>query len=219
MCAYLFFQTNYLPGFKAGGPVTSLSRLVARLSHLFEFSICTRDRDLNDDRPYSAIDSGVWYPRDSAKVIYMSPGGPHFSQLKEMHASITPDVVYLNSLFSFHYSIKPLLYFKFFKKVSPRLILAPRGELGRGALSIKAGKKRVFLTLAKLLSLHKRVLWHATSSEERRDIEREFRNSVVFVAENFVGLDSELSLPFVVAKKQAGTLRCVFCRGLHLRKI
>ena len=45
----------YLPGYKAGGPITTLANMVERLGEEFSFRIATRDRDLGDTKPYSGI--------------------------------------------------------------------------------------------------------------------------------------------------------------------
>ena len=44
-----------LPGFKAGGPVRSLSSLVEALGDEILFHIVTRDSDLSDNEPFSGI--------------------------------------------------------------------------------------------------------------------------------------------------------------------
>jgi len=54
------------------------------------------------------------------------------------------------------------------------ILLAPRGELMEGALSLKAFKKRIFLNFAKLFRIYQNVTWHASSEYEAEDIEREF---------------------------------------------
>ena len=50
------------------------------------------------------------------------------------------------------------------------VVLAPRGEFSRGALSIKRVKKYAFLLAAKLLGLHRDLSWQASSAYEEEDI-------------------------------------------------
>ncbi|EJL6662437.1 glycosyltransferase family 4 protein, partial [Vibrio cholerae] len=49
------------------------------------------------------------------------------------------------------------------------IILAPRGELTKGAMSLKGFKKKVFLGMFLLFRLHKRIKFHLTSEQELRD--------------------------------------------------
>ncbi|MEZ4800749.1 MAG: glycosyltransferase [Flavobacteriales bacterium] len=53
-------------------------------------------------------------------------------------------------------------------------IVAPRGMLTSGALSIKSRKKRVFIFLAKYLGYYKGVKWHATNPDEIQEIKSRF---------------------------------------------
>lgn len=63
----------YLPGFKSGGPVRSLSNMVDHLADSAEFYIVTRDKDLGDSRPYESIDGAEnWVEVGEAKVFYVS---------------------------------------------------------------------------------------------------------------------------------------------------
>src|SRR5690349_17506499 len=50
----------YLPGYKAGGPIRTVSALVERLSDEFQFAVVTRDRDLDESAPLSGIEPNVW---------------------------------------------------------------------------------------------------------------------------------------------------------------
>ena len=53
----LVFCDYYLPGYKAGGPVRSISQLVGALGKEFSFKVVTRDRDLGDDDSYPGIET------------------------------------------------------------------------------------------------------------------------------------------------------------------
>jgi len=54
----LIFTDHYLPGFKGGGPIVSLSNMVREIK-AFRFKIITRDHDLNGP-PYPDIKRGKW---------------------------------------------------------------------------------------------------------------------------------------------------------------
>jgi glycosyltransferase involved in cell wall biosynthesis len=58
------------------------------------------------------------------------------------------------------------------------IVLAPRGELSAGALALKRVKKRAFIAAFRLLKLHKAITWHASTSQEKLDIERVFGTNI-----------------------------------------
>ena len=88
-----------------------------------------------------------------------------------------PQVVYLNSLFDFRFAILPLLTAWISSRGIP-VMLAPRGELSVGALSLKRRKKLLFIALFRMLGLHQAVSWHASTSLEKADIERVFGRGI-----------------------------------------
>ena len=63
----------YLPGYKAGGPLRTISNIVDDLGGDFEFWIVTRDRDLGDDVPYTCVSVNKWLAVGKARVFYASP--------------------------------------------------------------------------------------------------------------------------------------------------
>ncbi len=99
----------YLPGFKGGGPVRSLSNLVERLGADFRFKIVTRDRDVGDNTPYPDIISDAWQRVGQAEVFYGSSGRFSLAGWRELLASTEYDVLYLNSFFSPRFTLEPLL--------------------------------------------------------------------------------------------------------------
>jgi glycosyltransferase involved in cell wall biosynthesis len=88
-----------------------------------------------------------------------------------------PQLVYLNSLFDYCFTILPLLIARTMFYRIP-VVLAPRGELSAGALALKGFKKRTFIAVFRLLKLHKAVTWHASTSQEKADIQRVFGENI-----------------------------------------
>jgi len=178
----------YLPGFKAGGPVRSLSNMVATLSDEFEFRVVTRDRDLRETEAYEGVEPGRWSDAGDAKVLYLPPGPGRVSGIANVLRSVPHDICYQNSLFSPCSGILPLVLRRLRRARGGPVILAPRGELSPGSLSKKAPKKRAYLTSAKILRLHAGLLWHASSAQEKQYIFREFGGRArVHVAQNLTG--------------------------------
>ena len=160
---------GYLPGYKAGGPIRSLANLVESLGDEFEFRLLAADRDLGDRNPFPGVLTGVWQTVGKASVMYLSPQQMGIISWCNLLRTIDYDVVYLNSYFS-PLTIKTLVLRRL--RLIPRkpVILAPRGEFSPGALAMKWTKKRVYIAVAKLLSLYGGICWQASSEYERADI-------------------------------------------------
>jgi glycosyltransferase involved in cell wall biosynthesis len=166
----LTFTGYYLPAYKAGGPVKTISNMVDNLPD-FNFSIVTRDRDLGSIRSFQDVKSDEWQKRGCARVIYLSSKNLSFFKFVQVMNESNFDILYLNSFFDFHFSIKILLAIKLgFVKKSCSIILAPRGEFSKGALAIKSLKKTIYIKVSSLLHLYRGVIWQASSEYERNDI-------------------------------------------------
>jgi glycosyltransferase involved in cell wall biosynthesis len=84
-----------------------------------------------------------------------------------------PDFVLMNSMFSKPFTVWPLQLWARSPK-GMRLLLAPRGMLAAGALSVKSTKKKLFLSLFRWKRWHKAVTFVATGEHEAEDIRRIF---------------------------------------------
>ena len=163
----IIFIDWFLPGIKAGGPVKSISNLVTILKHKFDFYIITGDRDMGDKVPFENIELNKWHKKDGINVLYLSKLNQNKKEYLYQINFIDPDIIYINGIFSFHFSIIPLLVAN---KLKIKTIVAPRGMLGDGALSIKPIKKKIFLKLADKFNIYKNVIWHATDQSENNEI-------------------------------------------------
>ncbi len=176
----------YLPAYKAGGPIQSVSNLVERLKSEFEISVITSNLDLGEPLNLNAEELNVWVEKEDYRVMYLNQQHQNKSFYKKLFLENTFDVVYFNSLFSAKFTIMPLLILK---NRPMRRVLASRGMLGKGALAIKPIKKRVFLKWFKLMKLHKKVIWHATAESEADEIETHFgKDTTIALAPNLSAL-------------------------------
>jgi len=209
----------YLPGYKAGGPIRTLVNMVDRLGDKFQFKIVTADRDFDDIKPYSGIKIDGWSRVNKADVFYMSPNRRSLSDFKRLLCSTEYDVLYLNSFFSPHFTIK-LLLLRRLQLISDRpLIVAPRGEFSPGALGLKSFKKRVYLTASKVLGLYKGAVWQASSEHEEIDIRQWFGNDVqVVIAPNLSPVINAADEPRAVKGKTKGCLKIIFLSRISRKK-
>ena len=164
------FCDYYLPGFRAGGPPVSISRIVERETHS-EVRVITRDRDQGQTSPYTNAGVRCWTQNERALVAYLRPGLRDWPWVVRQLRTWRPDVVYANSLHSRFATLTPVALKRLGFLASEVLLLAPRGECSAGAQSQKRLKKRVGRWLIRRL-LGRRLTWHASSVYESEDIQR-----------------------------------------------
>ena len=173
----------FLPGYKAGGPITSVTNIISHLKNEFEFYVITSDTDYLEPEPYPNIKSNVWIDFDkNVKVFYISKQNINKKFIRNVIAQTDFDIAYINGIYSFYFSILPL-YFS--KKMNKKVVVASRGMLSDHAFSRKSSKKKLFLTFVKLFGLYNNVVFHATNDEEAQSIKQQIsKKSVVKVAPN-----------------------------------
>lgn len=188
----LAFTDWYLPGHRAGGPITSMANLVNRVGAFVDFRIVCSDRDYMSDSPYSDILPNRWTKMGHAEVCYLPPGELSKSGIRNILSLHPKHTVYINGVFSKYFSVTPLIEAN---KLRRRIIIAPRGMFAPGALSIKAKKKRVFLNLAKFMGWYRQVDFHATHNGEADQIKevvsRRARIHVIPNLPNLPNLDTK----------------------------
>lgn len=180
----LVFVRYYLPGYRAGGPVRSLSNLVRALESEYDLRVVCFDRDHGSDHPYPNLLPGQWQRQGDAMVRYAAPHELGFTFCRKMLRDTKPDMIYLNSLFDRAFSMKPLLALGRGRRVP--ILLTPRGELSSGALGLKAGRKKLYLSAVREFGLYNNVHWHACSRPEAEQIQRFFSPDKhrIFLASN-----------------------------------
>lgn len=201
----LIFTDWYLPGFKAGGPIRSLANLVQSLEH--EFFIVTRITDHHSTVPYPGITPNVWIKlTERVHVVYFEESKLTGSNFKSLLKENQYDRIYFNSLFSPRFTLLPLRTAKKLGLTS-QCVLAPRGMLKSGALSIKSNKKKLFLYIAKMTRLYKGIRWHATNEEEANEIKQHFgRECDVRISPNIaIAASTSIKKPL----KSPGELRLI----------
>ena len=201
----LIFIDWYKPGFKAGGPIRSISNLVSQLNADYEFYIVTRNTDYLETTPYSTIKANTWNNIDDAQVFYLSNQQQNKTTIKKLIQEVNPDIIYCNSLYSPKFTLTPI---RIAKQLNIKTVLAVRGMLSAGSLGVKSHKKKVFLAVIKAFGLFNKTIFHATSENENSDILRTFSNKTsIVVAQN---LPEKKELSFQEKKKEIGTLKLVF---------
>lgn len=203
---------HYLPGYKAGGPIRTIRNLVGGLGDEFDFRIFTSDHDFAQSVSYADVRINDWNTVEGAKVFYADSAGCRPMGLAATLRAVDPDLVYINSFFSPRFSIAPLVlrWLGLTARPTP-WIVAPRGEFSKGAIAIKSFKKRSYMTGARMVGLHRGVLWQASSAHEAADIEREFNvpPQLIHIAPNLTAPVDRI-LPAAVRRKAPGRLSVCF---------
>jgi glycosyltransferase involved in cell wall biosynthesis len=168
----LILVSQYLPGFKAGGPIRSIASLVEGLKDEYNFKIVCGDRDLGDKKPFASEPIGRWYEYGPAKILRIRPGLSGARMMFQALRQESYDILYINGIWPRIYSMLPLVCRRLGLLQQRTIVLAPRGECSTGALEIKSKRKRLYLKFAKLTRLFDGVLWQASNKDERRKILR-----------------------------------------------
>lgn len=204
----------FLPGYLAGGPIQSIATLTAQLGNDVHFRIITTDRDFQSGASYTNVPVNTWTRHQGRDVFYVCPGNMNPDFILDLISKTPHDGLYLNSLFSRLFTVYPLKW-KQQGKLKSRIVLAPRGMLGDGALAIKPLKKKIFLLVAKAFGLFKGITWQSTSAQESLEIRKRIGKAASLV---------EISnLPKLAAQEQAipkkaGELRLCFISRISEKK-
>ncbi|MEJ7737963.1 MAG: glycosyltransferase [Chitinophagaceae bacterium] len=209
----LIFVDWFEPGFKAGGPIRSCVNFAHHMKDRYDLFVFTSDRDLGDEQAYPEIIPDQWIHTEAGlQLFYASPAFLDWRKIRQQINTISPDYIYINSMFSVFFSIYPLLM-KRFGQIRCKMILAPRGMLKSSALSFKPVKKKIFLLLLHRLRINRFITFHATDDTELNDIATRFgvQSSISHIA-NFPGSQSPFQPP---PSKEAGELKMIFVGRIH----
>lgn len=206
---------SYPPAFRSGGPTRSIAALVHRLSDDFEFRIVTSLDDNGHDLSEDGVVPLQWQPRAYGRVSAIPLGKRASLRALKQLRSVKAEILYFNSLFNPVFTIAPLMARRFGLLRTKRIVIAPRGELGLGALALKSRRKRRTLRVLRMFGLVRGVVWHATNDEEAANIHREFgAKANVMIATNLRALEVSPPTP----RASAGPTNIVFMSKIDRMK-
>lgn len=163
----LILMGRYLPGYKDGGPLRTIINVTDALGDEYDFYIACLDRDHGDTEPYKNIQYNSWNRVGKAKVWYVPNEKFSFSIIKQLIRGV--DLVYICGFYD-DYGYKTLILNRM-RKIKIPVYVASMGTFSKGALSNKSVKKKIFITVCKLLGLFKKITWSVTSDLEARDMQ------------------------------------------------
>jgi len=169
----LLFQDFFRPGFLAGGMQTATALLLAMPGNL-EFRVYTSDRDLGQRAPYPGISSDswtqVWFGKREISVWYCKQGRWRWGGNKELIYP-RPAWIYLQGVFGWYFFLLPLGWAIW---TGVRVLICPHGMLDDGCLRQKPLRKFLYLLLFRLVPIHRKIRWQATSAHEQHQIRQIF---------------------------------------------
>ncbi len=209
----LIFIDWFTPAFRAGGPIKSIYNFATLLSETYDIYIYTSDRDMGMKHSFEKIALNQWVNvAPSIHVLYNTPNNFVKSNIKKAIETVEPNFIYINSMYSKHFSIDVLLQKDKFKNI--KFIVAPRGMLKDSALAFKPLKKKLFLSLAKIRGFYNNVYFHATDATEADDIKKNIlRDSSVI--EEVGNCPAKPEIEFQGIEKKINFLKIIFIGRIH----
>lgn len=200
----------YLPDFRSGGLVRSIYNFVELLGDDFNIKIICRGANTQDIKLYKRIKPYSWNVVGKAKVYYVSNENLKTFFIINLIRQTSHDILYLNSIFSFKFSILPLLTRFFSHNLNQPCVISPRGELSEQALLLKKYKKFLFIKFCRLIKLHDNLIWLAGRNVEHLDIYKVF-NKLVNRSKIIPDLFLLKAIPKkMIPKQKSKILRIVF---------
>lgn len=207
---------HYYPDVNAGGPIQSLRNLTNSLKEHINFFTIASDTEFGTDKILNHIKSDEWNNIEGVEVFFTDTTRLSVLSVRDHIIKNRYDSIYINSIFSWKFSIYILVLKKIGKLNDTKIILAPRGSFSEGALENSKFKKKLFLKIANLINLYEGVNWHATTKMELDDIKGNVHNVEKYdIIQNLV-LEPKLSLKKKIPKNNE--LRIIFLSRIHPKK-
>lgn len=213
----LILAEQYLPGVKGGGPIRSLENMINALADDFEFFVLTSNCDLNDHNPYEGIVNDHWLKKDNYTICYIDVVKASWFKIIHLINEVKCDILYLNSFFNIKFSLVPIIFNKLRLTKVKRIVIAPRGQFFKKALSYKNKRKSLFIILAKLSRLYEDVVWQAASINERLAIIANFKMVDPYVVSDIGISKSKNGYDHPIIKTKA-TLKLLYLSRIHPQK-
>ena len=206
----------YPPATSGGGPIRTLDALVRAAPQYATMAVVAGDRDVGSIRPLPVV-RNEWTSHGRTLQYYVTAEDPRkFVRSLDAIRRWKPDVLYINGFFSAQFSVLPLTLRRFGWCHNATVLIAPRGELSRGALVLKPWRKRAYIALQRHSGVLKDAVWHASSAAEADEIVQIFgTRTSVLVRENETSLPPRALLPAQTAGK---AIRIVYISRIDRKK-
>lgn len=202
------------PDNDASGPVQSVRQIVARFASDARFELFARS-GAPGEPPEVAHRTRIAHPWGGITYLDVDRFGAR--DLRSVLVASRCDRIWLNSVWDREFTLPTLAWRRFGSALPTPALLSTRGELSVGALKLHARRKAAMRTFLKASGMLSEIWFHATTSDEARDVARSFPDHPILVAGNLRGMPPQE--PDVPA--QDGCLRLLYLgrispvKGLH----
>lgn len=170
----------FWPGNDASGPNQSFKALAQGLGDDFDFHLLARDRPFGAKTALAPHPASPDFAATHLRPARLAPHG-----LLRVIRRLVPDMLWLNGFFDREFTAPILLARRLGLLPDLPVLLSPRGEFNRGALSLKATRKQAYLSFARPIRLLDGVTLHATNEAEAAAIQRALpRHDPIAIASN-----------------------------------
>lgn len=202
---------GFFPFQNYGGPSVSILNICNLLNKQVDFVIVTSNHEFNDRNNTIPLES-KYYNEYNAFIYYLDEKERNFEHFLEIVKKEKPNLIYLNSLFDAKNTFN---FLRIAKKLGIKVLLAPRGQLNRGAFK-KKYKKMPYLWITKRLMHKSNVHFQSTCEEESDAI-------VKFLSKDKNKLHFLTNIPSIPVKqydhyKTKGILNIVYFGRIHPKK-
>jgi glycosyltransferase involved in cell wall biosynthesis len=168
----LVLAPYFEPGYKAGGALRSISTLVRQASTRMDIGVVARGRDLGEADYYPDASLDAWVADGRIRLLHL--GSSRIRAMLHIFKAMRQhyDILYINSLWDWLFGLFPGLLTLAGSRATVCLV-APLGQLSRGAMKFGWRKKRLALLLWKQVAKRPNVWFHASTELELRDIRRD----------------------------------------------
>ena len=218
----LIIYEFFFPAYKAGGIIQSLKNLIYLMHPYFDFYIITGSKDLNESINLAGIPINSWNKVNISNdaivnVWYDDKKNLNYFKLNTLFKQVSPDIFYINGFMSVPFLLLPLIAIKTTSFKYKKIIVAPRGMLQQGAVSVNYLKKKLFLLIIQVLGLTKNIQWHITADVELLGILKyfKFNRSHVNCISNIPVSPVKIIQPIA---KQSGILNLVYASIITEKK-
>ncbi|MBY8874823.1 glycosyltransferase [Micromonospora sp. PLK6-60] len=213
------FVGHFLPAYRAGGPVRSLSAITAPRDSGVTYVAFTRDRDYGDSAPFAGARAGEVVRFHERNVMYVDIARPAaYLRALRRFTRIDHDVYYFNSAWNRPFTLVPLALISLGVIARRPVLLAPRGELMRGALDFKGWRKRAGLLVLRVLLARVGATIHCTSEEEAASVRKHLPGRPIELVADAFEAEDRLPAPQPDAPTPSDTLRVCFFSRIDRKK-
>ncbi|MEE3892698.1 glycosyltransferase [Priestia megaterium] len=213
------FNGVYKPGYKAGGPIKSISNMASVLKEDVDFLVVASDRDYGDTSPYKSIKVNAWNRVDNEEVYYHHSDSINIYKFYKLLKRTEYDVAYLNGYYS-NYTRKYLFLSKLNLIRNVPIIVSPRGDFTEGDSNNfwKKYKKKIYIMLLNSLRFNTGVTWHATSKQEEQDIKNNIGENINIHQAPNITLYQQTKVNNRGKSKEAGKLNLIYLSRIAPKK-